>query len=119
MKPFDLEAAKRGEPIVCRDGTPAKFIAHVPEKIGEDTVLVLMRGAIHTYHENGFYLESYQEDIYDLIMAPKKRTVWVNLYKDSKAIWYESNDLADKYHEAYSLHRPRIGNRAYPVEIEE
>jgi len=53
MKPFDLEAAKRGEPIVCRDGTPAKFVAHVPEKIGEDTVLVLMRGAVHTYYENG------------------------------------------------------------------
>ena len=31
MKPFDLEAAKRGEPIQCRDGRPVKFIGHVPE----------------------------------------------------------------------------------------
>ena len=36
MKPFDLEAAKRGEPIVTRGGEAAKFIAHVPDadKIG-------------------------------------------------------------------------------------
>ena len=28
-KPFDLEAAKRGEPILF-DGKPAAFIVHVP-----------------------------------------------------------------------------------------
>ena len=27
MKPFDLEAAKRGEPIITRDGVEAHFIA--------------------------------------------------------------------------------------------
>ena len=31
MKPFDLEAAKAGAPIVTRDGRSAKFIAHVAE----------------------------------------------------------------------------------------
>jgi len=28
MKPFDLEAAKRGEPIITRDGVEAHFVAH-------------------------------------------------------------------------------------------
>ena len=27
MKPFDLEAAKRGEPIITRDGVEAHFVA--------------------------------------------------------------------------------------------
>jgi|GEM_PF-4187922 len=31
MKPFNLEAAMRGEPLCYRDGSPAKFIAYVPE----------------------------------------------------------------------------------------
>jgi hypothetical protein len=93
MKPFDLEAAKRGEPIICRDGTPAKFVAHVPEKIGEDTVLVLMRGAVHTYYENGFYLDSHQEDIYDLLMVgtPTQRE-WIGLTDEDIK---ECDDLVD------------------------
>ena len=44
MKPFDLEAAKRGEPIQLRDGTPCKFIAHVPEAIACERVIALLSG---------------------------------------------------------------------------
>lgn len=47
-----------------------------------------------------------------IFMAPKKRTVWVNLYK----IFYtkENADAADTISD-----RQRIGGKAYPVEIEE
>ena len=31
MKPFDLEAAKRGEPVCARDGTPVQQLVHFPE----------------------------------------------------------------------------------------
>lgn len=30
MKPFDLEAAKRGEPIISRNGNVVEFVARVP-----------------------------------------------------------------------------------------
>jgi hypothetical protein len=80
MKPFDLEAAKRGEPIVTRDGRPAKFIAHVPEANACYQVVALFSGLISTHAVSGrVYPEKHPNDA-DLFMAPRKRTVWVNVY---------------------------------------
>lgn len=31
MRPFNLDAAKAGAPLVTRNGKPARFVAHVPE----------------------------------------------------------------------------------------
>jgi hypothetical protein len=52
----------------------------------------------------------------DLFMAPRKRTVWVNLYSDNtRPAWhYESQEKADR-----NIGPGRIGDRAYPIEIEE
>ena len=118
MRNFDLNAAKRGDPIVCRDGTPAKFVAHVPEACPSEKIVVLVGRHVWTYRESGAWFENGDVGP-DLLMAPKKRTVWVSFYDDNRAIWYESTYEAVKYHEAYNPHHPRIGNRAYPVEIEE
>lgn len=54
LRPFDLDAAKRGEPICTRDGSPAKFIAHVPEATPIfDRVIVLCVGKTsNLYHCN-------------------------------------------------------------------
>lgn len=41
MKPFDLEAAKRGEPICHSDGSLCKFVAYVPEAHKEQRVVIL------------------------------------------------------------------------------
>jgi len=121
MKPFNLEDAKRGEPIVCRDGTPAKFIAHVPEANDGRRLIVLISNFIFTHFENG---REYPSDTdRDLFMAPKKRTVWVNFYYSSighpVAFCKNSQVEADEEHSIYSHKDKRIGNRAYPVEIEE
>jgi hypothetical protein len=114
MKPFDLEAAKRGEPIVCRNGTPAKFIAHVPEANDGRRLIVLISNFIFTHFENG---REYPSDTdRDLFMAPKKRTVWVNLYENGLANFHGTEEYADQ---SASKHHDRIGKRAYPVEIEE
>jgi len=112
MKRFDLEAAKRGEPIVCRDGTPAKFIAHVPEACPSEKIVVLVGRHVWTYRESGAWFENGDVGP-DLLMAPKKRTVWINIYGTSATVYCSEQD-ADK--RAISW---RIGNRAYPVEVEE
>jgi len=97
MKPFDLEAAKRGEPIVCRDGTPATFIAHVPEAREINRALVLRNGLVYSLFESGKYFESdYYES--DLFMAPKMRTLWVNLYKEQgRCCYYDTEEEANMY----------------------
>ena len=116
MKPFDLEAAKRGEPIQTRDGTPVKFIAHVPEAIKLSRVLVLLDDYIWHGCENG-KLYSYKDHETDLFMAPRKRTVWVNLYDKITATHFCTKELAD-YEHRYTCF-DRIGHRAWPLEIEE
>ena len=111
MKPFDLEAAKRGEPIVTRDGREAKFIAHVPDAIPQHQVLVLQDREVVSLHVNGRYSAN-AAVARDIFMATKKRTVWVNLYH----VFYteEDADAADTFSNDH-----RIGGKAYPVEIEE
>jgi len=112
MKPFDLEAAMRGDPIVCRDGTSAKFIAHVPETNETSRILYLVSNDIKSAAENGMYYGRGWHKL-DLFMSPKKRTVWVNFYGHTCASYYDTQEQADK-----SSCSIRIG-KAWPVEIEE
>lgn len=117
MKPFDLEAAKRGEPIVTRDGRPVKFIAHVPEANDGARVVVMFDGEIESHWEDGSYYTKSAASRNDLFMAPRKRTVWVNVYPPDTNCFggaYETEAIANNY-----AGRNRIGNRAWPLEIED
>ena len=115
MKPFDLEAAKAGAPIVTRDGRPAKFIAHVAEAHPSQRLLLLIDGVVHTKFENGKHANRPAHvSPNDLLMAPVKRTVWVNLYKYHAALWHDTEKAADD-----CARNNRLGGRAWPIEIEE
>ena len=93
MKLFDLEAAKRGEPIQHKDGRQAKFASVSPC----NTYLAVWiqdparypRWLIEIYRIDGtdgnFRLSC------DLVMAPKKRTVWVNVAASAEDRYYKSN----------------------------
>ena len=114
-KPFDLEAAKRGEPIQTRDGTPAKFVAYEPGVApGNCSVIVLANGYLTMRYADGASRSDRQPSDADLVMAPRKRTVWVNFYQGNRASWWDSDEVANGCGTGY-----RIGNRAWPVEIEE
>lgn len=71
MKPFDLEAAMRGEPIVTRDGREAKFVAYVPEADVGHRLIVFIEGAqcVTSLYKTGTYLDPSVSDL-DLFMAP-------------------------------------------------
>lgn len=115
MKPFDLNAAKAGAPIVTRDGTPAKYIAHVPEARQSSQVLCLVRDTVFAYAPNGDYDSLRGESMLDLYMASTKRTVWVNLYRSGEAYFYDNKVAADNY----ASTSPRLGGKAWPLEITE
>lgn len=95
-RPFDLEAAKRGEPLVTRKGRSVKFVAHVPEA-REYTVMAFVEGEIapDTFTDKGRYSAGSFSGR-DLFMAPKPtQTVWVNLYVNNRiAFWYTSEESA-------------------------
>lgn len=56
MKPFDLEAAKRGEPICNRDIEDCVFITHVPDATPEYRVVALTPSKeVYCFDETGHY----------------------------------------------------------------
>ena len=121
MKPFDLEAAKRGEPIKTRAGQPAKFIAHVPDAHEDDRLVIQIGRSVHLYCESGNLTNYGCGKGYDLFMVPQKRTVWVNLYQGECSLIssvYSTQESADALLKEVGA-RQRIGNRAWPLEIEE
>jgi hypothetical protein len=102
MKPFDIEAAKRGEPITSSDGKLWYFVG------------VTRSWAIVVENRNGD-LSAFQAC--HLYMTPKKRTVWVNFYSNGEAYYHYTQKEADDV-DAETCHE-RKGGKAYPVEIEE
>lgn len=127
MKPFDLKAALAGDPVVTRNGKKIAFLAHDPAAAQICRVLARAEDETYPYSfaENGAFVLG-TESIRDLFMAPKKRTVWVNLYVESwpdyestagrgqPAVWHATEVEADR-----AAASSRIGDRAFPIEIEE
>ena len=71
-KPFNLELAIAGHPLVTRDGRDAKFIAYVPETwIGSRVIALLLNEGKHLLHfyESG-NLHEYTDSESDLFLAP-------------------------------------------------
>ena len=83
-KPFNLEAALRGEPTIHRDGTPGPTKFHlIPDEFEDNYPLITKDGggaAINYTKRGTFYrVQGYEKDLF---MAPKKvkHQAWVNLY---------------------------------------
>ena len=121
MKPFNLAAAKRGDPCRFRDGEPVKFIAHAPEATeGQKVIFLSSDGHILVRSSSGKYLYNRDEEHpADIVMAPKKKTVWINLYENrhTECRWFVSRETADDA--ACVKGWCRVGNKAWPLEIEE
>jgi hypothetical protein len=77
MKPFDLERAMAGDPICFRNGTPAKFIAYVPEAPNHQQIIVLVceptgkTFIVHRYSNGEFDRQHHSVPTIDLMMASK------------------------------------------------
>jgi len=83
MKPFDLEAAKAGAPVITRDGRPARIICFDREGNYPVVALIKINGndeSIHTYTSDGIN-HKFHETYSDLLMDTVKKKAWVNIYK--------------------------------------
>ena len=81
MKPFNLQDAIAGKPIVCRDGTPAKFL-YYSEDVEPGWVVGVSRDrSLYGVSASGNYLSEGQHQA-DLFMAAEQDTVWINVYRD-------------------------------------
>ena len=106
MKPFNLELAKAGDRILDSGRNIVFFIG-----VKQDGLIVIedQYGSLFTVPSKNVF------------MAPKIRTVWVNLYKFRQLTgnnWHDTEELADLATDSDDLGY-RIGGKAYPVEIKE
>jgi hypothetical protein len=121
MKPFNLEAALAGEPVITRAGKNAKIIAYVPGALDEYRVVAFVDDAdkIPSTHFEDGRVWSHAECDDDLFMKVKTKTVSVNFYYNGYACYYDTEEDADQAALCASpLGSRRIGNKAYRVEIE-
>jgi len=120
MKPFNLEEAKAGKPLVTRDGRDAKFIAHVPESVDSSRVVIFLGNEIYVSYEDGSTY-SKDESGRDLFMKTVKKTVYVNMWRndDFSSSWGESETEEIAKIVAGRMLGKKIFAIAIPIEIEE
>ncbi len=97
-KPFDLEAAKAGAPIICRDGIEATFVAYTTELETNCHVLFIRKGAkcVNYCYANGLRHErADNESPLDLFMAPMKFKKWINVDRAGNIFGYFTRTGAD------------------------
>ena len=107
MKPFDLEKAKAGAPIITRNGRKVRLIdttrktstgyplvAAVADIYGDEDIIC--------YTAKGRFYDDDCEYGLDLFMAPVKREGWLNIYPGASIRHdiHASQDQADM-HAAY------------------
>lgn len=122
MKPFNLELAKQGHKLCFRNNPDVEVKLFKCDMGDEFPILICWRSDpgckwhVFTFFINGHDMV-HREGPCDLMMAPTKRIVWVNLYRNTEAYYHASK--ADANAAAVGGERYRIGNRAWPLEIEE
>lgn len=83
LKPFNLEAALRGEPVVTRDGRPVTQVTKFDAPNDPNPVIAVIDGETQSFTLAGTYFGQSKETEYDLFMATKtvKKEGWVVLWK--------------------------------------
>lgn len=84
-KPFDLQKALAGEKVVNRSGKEIKGINWTKYPI-EDAYR-------DTYTLRGKLVDG-TDSLYDLFMAPKTKTVWINIYKRHNSPYHLTEEEA-------------------------
>ena len=121
-KKFDLEKAMAGEPVVTRDGCPARIVCFNMRTNNEGPILALVRiddseyEDTHVYYSDGNYYKDGSDCRLNLRMAPKKVT-------KHRVIFRASDNAAQKdfynHTDALSfMHEVKIDNATYPFEVE-
>ena len=102
-RPFDLEAATRGEAICTAAGTALRFVECSPESPNYPVLCAHPDGRFDTYTTGGVRYNFAPESGLNLCMVVKTKTVWVNLYEMSGRVTTVGPDfLSEKEAIAYA-----------------
>ena len=83
MKPFNLERALAGDPVITRNGKEVTVLYLFKQEHVKHPVLgVIDEYAIH-WSKEGYRSSSCSPNEWDLFMAPEKKSIWVNVYESA------------------------------------
>ena len=81
LKPFDLEKALAGEPVVTRNGFKVIEINCFEQNTDYPVRVLFENGGTNTYTKNGKVYTGNNDNGFDLFMAPKTKTMWYCVYE--------------------------------------
>lgn len=112
MKPFNLEAALRGEPVITRDGRPVEQIFHVTKaKNIQRPLVVVIEGRIRSYSLDGTrtlrspYANQKPQSTSDLFMTAVVKDYYLNIYRTTALLTkgYDAGKLYGTIDEALEV----------------
>lgn len=100
-KPFNLQEALAGKPVVTRIGEPVKIAGYNPDAVETHRVVGWVEGNanVFSWYENGSYVYE-EEHTKDLFMAAVTKDVWVILMQRSfglSAVVRETKEEAEAF----------------------
>lgn len=96
MKPFDLERALAGDPVITRGGEEVDEIFFSEKSGVHHPVLAHIKGhfGFKAFYKDGRHCgEQVREGKYDLFMAPKITRMWINIYRDCHGNYYSGHPI--------------------------
>lgn len=82
MKPFNLEEALAGKPVVTSEGLLVTQIVHFENTNHEYPVFGVVDNQITSWTIQGQFNKTYDNHLKDLFMLSEKKSIWVNVYED-------------------------------------
>lgn len=97
MKPFNLKAALNGEPVITRNGSPVTKL-HLFDCKSRYKLLGVVNDELISFTEEGRSIGEHHDNANDLFMVPKKRSGWINIYKDGgTSTIHKTRESADRF----------------------
>lgn len=82
LKPFNLEQALAGAPVMTREGRKVVRIFYAEEACENSQVMcVFETGVVFPYYKDGTYTNS--SSAHELVMAPTKKEGWVVMFHNN------------------------------------
>ena len=91
LKPFNLEKALAGDPVVTGCGIQVTEIVQLRTALATDRPIIgVVNGIPRSFRIDGTFCEGYVLPDLDLFMAPKivKKEGWLNIYPNDKVGYY-------------------------------
>jgi len=82
MKPFNLQDALAGKPVITRDGKKVFEIVHLSSMKNERNILAIFENDCMLYrHDGTCMLNLGDSHSSDLFMAAEKKSIWINIFE--------------------------------------